>query len=329
MAREQADDAIYTRGTSFRARAEAQQRLFRENILKAGHDRWGHILLPTDANNGLNFAGPGALEAARKRQQEGKGVADRTFHNLLSSQAMCFNIFSLLDLDKDLAARALSPFFPHLTAVNEIIIEFTPDEDMFGDQSKFGGVDSDVYIQGETVDRQTMIILLETKFVEPEFSICGFRKAGRAENKKSVCPDAIQLGQEMKNCLYTSKKHYSYWKRSLEHNILKKDAVPERGCPFAGPLWQLWVNFTLAHAVAHSEKAGIACFGVIAPAANTRLLGAEHELIPRFKFLLNHPERMVYIDSDQLIRSIKTHVAEEKLPYTNWADYLEARYIIR
>lgn len=330
MTTQKADDSVYTRGNSFRARAEAHQHSYRETILNTSYDEYGHLLIKADADKGSNFVDPRAHQAAQDRQKKGKGVADRTFANMLSSQAMCFNIFTLLNLQKEIAATVLSPFFPELHKVSEIEIEFTPNQDIFGDQSTFGGVDSDVLVRGETFERQTMIILLETKFVEPEFSICGFRKAGREKHKKPVCPEDIQLGLGMKNCLYSSRKHYKYWERTLEYNVLRKDAVPTAGCPFAGPLWQLWVNFTLAHAVTHKKGADIACFGVIAPASNTRLLGGtEQEVITRFKSLLTHPERMVYIDSDRLIRSIKKNVAKEKPEYTEWADALAARYIIR
>jgi hypothetical protein len=89
-------------------------------------------------------------------------------------------------VQEDLVMRTLSPFIRQLAAVNKLKIEFIPDEDIFGDQSKFGGVDSDVCILGETDAKQTMIILLETKFEEREFSACGFRKSGRAKHESPV-----------------------------------------------------------------------------------------------------------------------------------------------
>ncbi len=323
-------EKIYTSGDSFRAKAESQQRRYRAETLKIRAGDWGHFLTQEDADLGKNFVNEAAYQAAIKRKESGKGVADRTFYNMLSSQAMCFNIFILFDLHKDIAAKVLSQFFPSLKSVIEIEIEHTPDNDIFRDQSGRGGVDCDVLLRGKMANDRPIIIILETKFVEQEFSICGFRKSEREKHNQIMCLDDICLREKSDSCLYVSKKNYKYWDRSRKYNILKSNALPDRGCPFAGPLWQLWVNFTLAHSEANSYNNSEAYFGIIAPQGNKRLLGDDQspKIIDEFKLLLQKPQNVVYIDSDQLILSMKDCVSQNKPELSEWADKLIARYIV-
>ena len=237
---------VYTRGRSYRARAEARQREYRASVLGAGAGRYGHLLDDSATAEGRNFVVDVAHQAALERRAAGKGVAARTFENMLSSQAMCLNVFAPLANEPLLAASALRPFFPGLRTIESIEIEHTPAAEVFGDQSGRGGVDCDVLIEARDAQDAPWTIVMETKFVEPEFSICGFRKAGRAKRGKVTCPDDVPVRGDRTACLYTSRKGYGYWTRSDEYELLRNDALPEAGCPFAGPRWQLWVNLKLA-----------------------------------------------------------------------------------
>jgi hypothetical protein len=51
---------IYSKGNSFRARAEARQREYRAQVLKAGWSQWGHWLDKSSAEAGANFVVPEA-----------------------------------------------------------------------------------------------------------------------------------------------------------------------------------------------------------------------------------------------------------------------------
>lgn len=319
----------YTTGNSFRAKAEAHQRHYRAQILNIPYETWGHILGEKDANTGKNFVNRAAFKAAEDRKTLGKGIAARTFNNMLSSQAMCFNMFTLLDQYKSMAVKALEPFFPSLYQVDDIIIEHTPSVDIFGDQSEVGGVDCDVLLHGKTEIGRPIIIVLETKYVEREFSTCGFRRKKRKLDQQN-CPENIELTGHKENCLYKQKKQYKYWERTERYALLKPDALPERGCPFSGPLWQLWVNFTLAHAEAERADNGEAYFGIIAPHGNKELLTGDGSsgTIADFKRLLQHPEKVVYIDSDRFILSIQELAKSVSLDVSQWADSLASRYIL-
>jgi len=175
----------------YRARAEARQREYRARVLDVAYGRYGHFLTQKAADEGRNFVLPEAFDAAQARQGAGKGVARRTFENMLSSQAMCFNVFAPLSTRLELAGVVLRPFVPGLAAVKAIAIEHTPPADIFNDQSGLGGVDCDLFIEGTNARGEGLVLVIETKFVEPEFSVCGFKKAGRAEKGLRVCPDDV------------------------------------------------------------------------------------------------------------------------------------------
>ena len=145
---------------------------------------------------------------------------------------MCFNIFAPLAANLELASIVFSHILPSVTTVTSIQIEYTPPNDIFKDQRGFAGVDCDLLVTGIVENGDPVIIVIETKFVEPEFSICGFR------NKSlSVCPYDIKINKQDDACLYTVLKEYLYWQRTWQVNSLDISALPAVGCPFGGPLW--------------------------------------------------------------------------------------------
>jgi hypothetical protein len=319
---------VYTKGDSFRARAEARQREHRVQLHpEAGFDRWGHRLDQAAAEAGVNFVIPEAFEEAKKRFAQGKGVCwPRTSGNMLSSQAMCFNLFTPLKRDHRLALGVLRRFLPTLASVGPLEFEHTPEKDIFNDQTGQGGVDCDVMVEGLDHDGVRIVLTIETKFVEEEFSPCGFRKPGRKAHGKPVCPDDIALDGDFERCLYTSRKGYLYWQRSKESGNLRLEALPRMGCAFAGPAWQLWVNHTLASMEAAPARRGPASafFAVCAPSKNKELLD-DGRVLQQFKELLSNPESLVFIDIDDLIAAIR-----DESEGTEWSDRwwrpLAARY---
>ena len=163
---------------------------------------------------------------------------------------------------------------------------------------------------------------METKFVETKVSYCGFRKPGRKNEKKDVCPEDVSVKNDQEACLYQQKKKYRYWQRSDQHDLLTPDAVPDTGCPFGGSLWQLWVNYCLAHEEAHRKNAKHVYFGVCAPSNNERLL-RHGDNLKSFRELIREPERFIFIDLDQLVSEIAGRTGGE---LTAWVDGLRARY---
>jgi hypothetical protein len=313
---------IYTKGTSYRARAEARQREYRALTLGAAHGTYGHFLAQTAADEGRNFLLREAFEAARARQCAGKGVAARTFDNMLSSQAMCFNVFAPLSTRLSLAGDALRPFIPGLAEVRSIAIEYTPPADVFRDQSALGGVDCDLLIEGTNSSGEALVLVIETKFVEPEFSVCGFKKSGRAQKGQAVCPDDVPVRSDRRACLYAVNKGYAYWERSDQHELLTEGALADLGCPFAGAMWQLWVNFALAHEEAKRRRAPDVRFAVCASPENRALLDGG-KVLNEFRSLLRRPDHVHFIDLDALLARLAA-IAPPELD--TWAANLSARY---
>lgn len=313
---------VYTKGKTYRARAEARQRAFRADVLRVPHGRYGHFLSQEAADAGSNFLLEEAFVAARERQQAGKGVAQRTFENMLSSQAMCFNLFAPLASRLELATAVLRPFITGLVEVTALNIEYTPAGDVFRDQSGRGGVDCDVLVEGRTT-KGTLVQVIETKFVEPEFSNCGFRKPGRAKKGKDVCAEDVPVRADRSNCLYVRNKGYGYWQRTDEHDFLDMNAVPKRGCPFGGVHWQLWVNLALAHEEAARRDATDVRLAVCSSSRNTTLLGRNGDVLGDFRALLREPDGVFLLDLEECLTHLQGCVPPE---LAGWAGAMSARY---
>jgi hypothetical protein len=312
----------FTRGRSFRARAEARQRQFRAEALGVGWSEHGHWLDEGAARSGANFVIPIAFEEAKARQAQGKGVAERTFNNMLSSQAMCFNLFAPLSTNHDLAGRVFGAVLPHVGAVSRIRFEYTPSNDVFRDQSGRGGVDCDLLVEATDHDDAPLVVAIETKFVEPEFSTCGFRKSDRRAKGLPICPDDVTLGHDGGGCLYTAVKRYRYWQRTVEARSLRPESIPQTGCPFGGPFWQLWVNHTLAHVEARARGVAHALFAVCAPEGNDTL--DARVTLDEFRSLVADPSTVAFIGVEALIAAIG-EVAETP-DQRRWHEGLVARY---
>ncbi|MCE5327687.1 MAG: hypothetical protein LLG01_14880 [Planctomycetaceae bacterium] len=314
----------YTSGTSFRARAEAQQRRFRADVLRLGHGDHAHWLMQDDAAQGKNFYGR-AHAAVLARAAGAKGVGlDRTRVNMLSSQAMCFNIFGNLQSADGLAVatRALRQFIPSIKHVRQIHLEYTPSNDMLGDQSARGGVDCDVLVEYDTAGGGGLLAI-ETKFVEEEFSTCGFRKkTASASCREGTCP-----GGDFSGCLYAARKGYQYWNRSRQMGTLKAKLLRgDMPCPFGGGLWQLWVNHTLVHAEVRHRQLQEATFAVCAPKNNCALLKGG-ETIEIFQNLLADSRSMKFIALEDLFEAFEDS-ADQSPFWRGWIEYLQGRYVI-
>jgi len=117
---------------------------------------------------------------------------------MLSSQAMCFNLFAPLAEDLALATRALAPLLPGLLSVDGMHIEHTPAADIFGDQSGLSGVDCDLLVEATFTDGPAVLVV-ETKLVEPDFSACGFRRPGKPGR---ACPTDVAVSDDPSACAY-------------------------------------------------------------------------------------------------------------------------------
>lgn len=313
---------VYTHGESFRARAEALARKFRVSDLCVGHAEHGHWLEESAANAGRTFLHPAALAAAEARAARGKGVErKRTFKNMLSSQAFCFNLFGPLAHDPSgvtLASQLFSAFIPDLVRVRSIEIEYTPAFEVFRDQSGRSGVDCDVLIEFENASGQFCVLVIETKFVEEAFSDCSHRR-------RNECPTDVIVGRSFSGCRYASKNNFAYWQRTAESRSLHLPIVEQHGCPFGGSLWQIWVNHTLAHAEAKRRGAERAMFAVCAPEGNEALQAGAR--LDDYRTLATDPRTVVFLSIERLLDRLVELCASQDA-WRNWALSLRKRYAV-
>jgi len=294
---------VYTTGNSFRAIAEANAREYRKSILQLTvFDKYGHILDNIDAEKGMNFL-PSLrneiLDEVKKRNSLGKGIdMVRTTKNMLSSQAMCFNLFAPLNKDLAFATQFFKQLLGNVSKITKKIqYEYTPSKTIFNDQSGRGGVDCDSLLTYTNDIGQESILVIETKYVEPDFSNCGFRKRDHDDR----CPLNTILEPDLSNCRYHYKKRYNYWKVAEESNLFNMDLITRNPCPFGGHLWQLWTNMSLAYALAKEKGISEYYYAVVCPEEND-MLSNNGKIFDMFRDLLKYPEKfkVIYLSDIKL-----------------------------
>ena len=315
------------KGHSFRAIAEARARKCRAEYLRlTNYDGYGHILSDEDGRRGANFLPSlraDILTAVTKRKKTGKGVDfGRTSQNMLSSQAMCFNLFVPLNRDRRLAAELLGRFIDGLRSVDEIEYEHTPHNSIFGDQSGKVGVDCDVLVHYTGRDRAKGLAVIETKYTETGFSICGFRKS----NQEDPCPSITVVNDDYSNCRYKYKKKYAYWEVAEDSGLYHRQQLHVRPCPFGGSLWQLWTNLSLAYALAKQRRYSDFRYVVICPEGNTRLSRGT-KVFSDFRLLLRRPDFFEVIYLEDIGEALRDRSVVHKSD--PWADEFIERYCWR
>lgn len=166
------------RDTRFRACARLLQSMWREDQqLPVGshqqtneHDRClGSRIDRASGSSGLNFLSTKIARLTKYetvyREPGAMIEEERLWHNLLSSQPLCFNLFGEMKLDLSMASRFWSSLFPDLMAkVESIYFEHSPgrgDEAFIADHTAF-----DVLIAGQDRKGQRSFIAIEVKYSE-------------------------------------------------------------------------------------------------------------------------------------------------------------------
>lgn len=165
----------YNKDMPFTARMRRHQSWYRSAILKApfgtgpqqsNQNYYGNMLDSKPAAEGKNFLTPSIFQVAQARVEE-SGLVEkfRLFHNMLSSQPMCFNIFGPLVLDIDLATRLFKRVFPgEVKKVLRVVIEYAPEPKSLylNDNTAF-----DAFIEYEREGGGFGFFGIETKLTEP------------------------------------------------------------------------------------------------------------------------------------------------------------------
>ena len=185
----------YSKDSPFAARMRLHQSWYRANVLRVpcgtgpkstATSHYGNMLTRVDAEAGRNFLSAEIAQVARNRVAQGGGTVEsfRLFHNMLSSQPMCFNLFGPLVNDRKLACRLLSPLVPEDVAeVTRVAIEWAPEppDAYLGDRTAF-----DAFIEYRASDGRLCALGVETKLTEPfsqrEYDGERYRRWMRAQN---------------------------------------------------------------------------------------------------------------------------------------------------
>lgn len=131
------------------------------------------------------------------------------------------------------------------------------------------------------------------------------------------------LGADFSGCRYVSRNRFLYWQRCVETRALRLPLAVGSRCPFGGPLWQIWVNHTLAHALAARFQATHAVYAVCAPRENEQL-GAQ-EAVSDFRQLATDPSTVVFLPLEELLPQLLTLTAG-RAGWHDWAATLQQRY---
>ena len=107
----------------------------------------------------------------KERNESNPGMIEesRLNYNLLSSQPLCFNFFGELMMDTDFGLKVLQNWWPELTELRRVIIEFAPVERYTNDNSAF-----DIAFEVSMVNKSGLIGL-ECKYTD-KFSASEYDK---------------------------------------------------------------------------------------------------------------------------------------------------------
>jgi hypothetical protein len=166
----------YSGDDNFKARMRFHQSWYRSKILNVpygtGPNRtninyYGNMLTKEDGDRGRNFINSQICNAVKSRLTEKKGVVEpfRLYHNMLSSQPMCFNLFGHLIGNEELATCLMKALLPgEIEQVTQVKFEFAPvpRREYLNDHTAF-----DAFVTYVNPGGKTGFVGIETKLTEP------------------------------------------------------------------------------------------------------------------------------------------------------------------
>lgn len=323
--------------------------LKKKGVTKFGETRGGnqyrHWLTETDAK--LNFISNGIYEATLARFKNHKaGNLKRILTNTAASQTYCFNLIIHLQQNPLLADRLFSELLGKQVKVRHLEPEFTPNEcnsvagfereadESLGDQNpKLGiGTDSDIAVFYSYENTKKGVLLIEFKFIEPEFSVCS--SFANKPNIRSTCnsgnyfADYIVIkSRDKSNNFLCGYNKYSNWKLTAESRVVYGSKIPQIiGCPFRYGLNQLWRNMLLAEQVAFARGCDEFAFWVFSSAENDKYLWKNGITESQFREILteqgNKSFKKIHLES--ILDNLKKIVVLES--DRQWLSELEMKY---
>lgn len=129
--------------------------------------RYGNMLEAAAAEAGKNFLTDEIFAVVKARLAAGGGTIEpfRLFRNLLTSQAMCFNLFGPLAADLSRATRLVRALLgaDEVARVSRVVIEWAPEPaaDFLGDRTAF-----DAVVDYERPNGELVLLGIETKLTD-------------------------------------------------------------------------------------------------------------------------------------------------------------------
>jgi len=287
---------VYKIGNTWERKVYAHMSAYLEQLgvrefgTTAAGNQYKHWLKEEDSR--LNFVSDEIYDATIKRFASHKaGDLGRIKTNTAASQPYCFNLFIYLKLHPALANALFSKLLAKQLTVKHIEVEFTPNkirdisgfeqptaDESIGDQDANHGTDSDIAVFYTDAYNKTGVLLIEFKFIEPEFSVCSSYK--NKPELKTLCNTSdyykrIVAGKETdKNnrvlCGYHKYQNWLLTSSSALFDIKKVET--SIGCPFRYGANQLWRNLLLSEKVAAARNCDEFAFWVFSPKANDDFL---------------------------------------------------------
>jgi len=313
---------IYQEGNPFQKQAYKQMS---DHLIQKGFTQFGasskgnlycHLLPPESTVENFLFD-EGIYTAAATRFEDHKaGDWDRARLNTAASQPCCFNLFVPLQQDLALAGRLFSPIMGISVAIDHIEIEFTPNtprldllpgferqaDESIGDQAsdpkQNQGTDADIAVFYRSNGTKG-VILIEFKYIEEEFNLCGSYKIKAKNDMLCTSPDfylhMIEEQHRVKGRMACGYLKYNNWPLTQSSELMDITKIRAlQACPFRFSLNQLWRNILLAESVKKARDLDDCHFWVLAPDGNDKLWD-------------NHKE-----DVEERLRSILTSKGQEK-----------------
>lgn len=262
---------------------------------------------------------------------DANGIAwHRHRYSMVSSQALCVNLFFPLRRHHDVLARFLSLRFSELERVVDLDFEYVGPRNYFNEQGGRGQnrTSADVSIRWLDKAGKGRLTLLEFKFTEPTFGECGKKTNPRRER----CLDASRIVLSPGTECYRAEVGRSYWSiiQSSQGPFLPEALVTETFCPWRYDFYQLMRNQLLAHCIERDPHASVDSvhFGVCYTDGNEELLqmrpfGGERNPIKAWPKLLKRPETFFSFTVQEFLSVVETGMPE---PLSGWRDYLGRRY---
>lgn len=237
-------------------------------------NKLGSLISGRAARSGRNFMTPAIAELANTeltyRQFGALYDPVRMRGNLLSSQAICFNLFGLAKIDPEFAQRFMAALMPcHFAEVTGVYFEFSPGRGVSHYTADFTAFD--LLITGNSPSGERTFVAVELKYAEAATDRLPRRFSPRHEEI------ARQSGVV---------------------------ADPENPELYRNPHQQLFREHMLAQSMIQQDEFDAGQFIVVAPAANEPLFAA----CKRYESLLGDPQPKAvgfeHINLERVIRAV-------------------------